>query len=99
MVATVAPPPALRAADAWSLLGQVADPEIPVISVCELGIVSPGPVPPERAHRVRFAPRPVACPRCGAADTERISEFGSTACKALFRCRACGAPFDYFKPL
>jgi ring-1,2-phenylacetyl-CoA epoxidase subunit PaaD len=39
----------------------------------------------------------VACPRCGSAETERISEFGSTACKALWRCRACAEPFDYFK--
>ena len=39
----------------------------------------------------------VACPRCGATDTIRISEFGSTACKALYRCRICLEPFDYFK--
>lgn len=41
----------------------------------------------------------VACPRCGAVDTEVLSQFGSTACKALYRCRACREPFDYFKPL
>lgn len=39
----------------------------------------------------------VACPQCGSADTERVSEFGSTACKALYRCRSCKEPFDYFK--
>ncbi|WP_337877070.1 1,2-phenylacetyl-CoA epoxidase subunit PaaD [Elioraea sp.] len=39
----------------------------------------------------------VACPRCGATATEKLSEFGSTACKALWRCRTCGEPFDYFK--
>ena len=39
----------------------------------------------------------VACPHCGAADTRRISEFGSTACKALYQCKACLEPFDYFK--
>jgi ring-1,2-phenylacetyl-CoA epoxidase subunit PaaD len=38
-----------------------------------------------------------ACPRCGSADTERLAEFGSTACKALYRCRACLEPFDFFK--
>ena len=38
-----------------------------------------------------------ACPRCGSADTERLSEFGSTACKALYRCRVCLEPFDAFK--
>ncbi|MCL4766724.1 MAG: phenylacetate-CoA oxygenase subunit PaaJ [Hyphomicrobiaceae bacterium] len=39
----------------------------------------------------------VACPRCGSPGTERISEFGSTACKALWRCTSCREPFDYFK--
>jgi ring-1,2-phenylacetyl-CoA epoxidase subunit PaaD len=39
------------------------------------------------------------CPRCGSADTERLSEFGSTACKALYRCLECREPFDYFKPI
>ena len=41
----------------------------------------------------------VTCPRCASAQTERISEFGSTACKALYRCRSCLEPFDYFKCL
>ena len=41
----------------------------------------------------------ITCPRCGSDDTHRISEFGSTACKALFQCRACHEPFDYFKCL
>ena len=43
--------------------------------------------------------RDVACPRCGSAQTERLSAFGSTACKALYRCIACREPFEYFKPL
>ena len=38
-----------------------------------------------------------ACPHCGSKDTELLSEFGSTACKALHRCRACREPFDAFK--
>ncbi|NCX72522.1 MAG: phenylacetate-CoA oxygenase subunit PaaJ [Betaproteobacteria bacterium] len=38
------------------------------------------------------------CPRCDATSVERLSEFGSTACKALYRCLACREPFDYFKP-
>lgn len=42
-------------------------------------------------------PQP-ACPRCGSSHTERLSEFGSTACKSLHRCLACAEPFDYFKP-
>ena len=41
----------------------------------------------------------VSCPRCGSRDTERVSEFGSTPCKAHYRCSACSEPFDYFKCL
>lgn len=160
----------LTTAQAWDILGRVPDPEIPVISVTELGIVrevraadegvdvvvtptysgcpateaiersirealsaagasavrvrqqlSPawstdwiadgarerlrayGIAPPgERVvaggQPLSFVPR-VACPRCGSNDTERLSQFGSTACKALYRCRACREPFEYFKPL
>lgn len=39
----------------------------------------------------------VACPNCGASDTEQVAEFGSTACKALWRCLSCREPFDHFK--
>lgn len=39
----------------------------------------------------------VKCPRCGSKETELLSEFGSTACKALLKCRSCHEPFDYFK--
>ncbi|MGB2818319.1 MAG: 1,2-phenylacetyl-CoA epoxidase subunit PaaD [Burkholderiaceae bacterium] len=160
----------LTAAQAWDILGRVPDPEIPAISVTELGIVrdvqaaedgvdvvvtptysgcpateaiaqsirealaaagaievrvrqqlSPawstdwiaedarerlrayGIAPPGECDRgaerpLSFVPR-VACPRCDSADTERLSQFGSTACKALYRCRACREPFEYFKPL
>ena len=44
-----------------------------------------------------FADPVVSCPRCASDDTERVSEFGSTACKSLWRCRSCAEPFDYFK--
>lgn len=40
----------------------------------------------------------VACPRCGSSATRLVSQFGSTACKALMRCDECLEPFDYFKP-
>ena len=60
-----------------------------------------GIVPPERTllnmREVLRADRPPACPRCQSSDTECISEFGSTPCKALHRCRACLEPFEYFK--
>lgn len=41
--------------------------------------------------------REIKCPQCGSAETTCISEFGSTACKALYRCESCLEPFDYFK--
>jgi ring-1,2-phenylacetyl-CoA epoxidase subunit PaaD len=41
---------------------------------------------------------PLSCPRCNSDNTERLSAFGSTACKALYRCLACKEPFEHFKP-
>ena len=139
----------------WTVLGTVPDPEIPVLSVLDLGIVRE--VTPDRVlitptytgcpatqvieHDIRAAldgagyravridttlsppwttdwiseegreklraygiapPTPagehaVHCPQCGSAQTEEISRFGSTPCKALWRCRACAEPFDLFK--
>lgn len=152
----------------WSVLGHVSDPEVPVLSILDLGIVrdaelhngkatvtitptysgcpavsaiamdirlkllsegvhditiitqlSPAwttdwmsiegrakllaygiapPVEPLPGADKPFAPEAVVhCPQCRSAHTELISRFGSTACKALFRCIACGEPFDYFK--
>ena len=161
-------PTADRAAAAWRILRDVADPEIPVLSIVDLGIVrfvrwgergelqvgltptysgcpatdvirgsvaralacagfssvriesvlsppwtsdwlSPegrrkltefGIAPPAEAvtHPRRLFGSPViACPRCASEGTERISEFGSTPCKAQWRCRDCLEPFDRFK--
>jgi ring-1,2-phenylacetyl-CoA epoxidase subunit PaaD len=55
-----------------------------------------GPSPLDRFLRKSPA---IACPRCASSDTQRVSEFGSTPCKALYRCNACLEPFDYFKCL
>lgn len=60
------------------------------------GIVPPCATAHATTQALRFVP---ACPRCGAHRTERISEFGATPCKALYRCLECREPFDYFKPL
>lgn len=159
----------LSVAQAWRVLAQVPDPEIPVISVTELGIVRQvqlvgngltvvitptysgcpaieaieaairdalrtagadevsietrlapawttdwldpaaarklrayGIAPPGVAAApqiVRVIPGPPACPHCASENTQRLSEFGATACKALYRCAACGEPFEYFKPI
>jgi ring-1,2-phenylacetyl-CoA epoxidase subunit PaaD len=47
----------------------------------------------------RAAQERIDCPRCGSANTERLSAFGSTACKALYRCITCREPFEHFKPI
>ena len=158
---------ALTAA-AWSALGDVLDPELPVVSIVELGIVrdltcgrdecvvtltptysgcpatrvieaevraavsrvtdqavrietvlapawssdwiapearaklaAAGIAPPgqARAAASTIALREaIHCPHCGSLATEELARFGSTACKAQYRCRDCREPFDYFKP-
>jgi ring-1,2-phenylacetyl-CoA epoxidase subunit PaaD len=155
--------------DVWRLLADVPDPEVPVVSVVDLGIVRAVDVDAdERGVRVDITPTysgcpamdairhdveealrgagfddvrirtvlapawttdwisdrgrtalaefgiappavrrsgavtvplAVTCPRCGSPDTRELSRFGSTACKSLWRCRACGEPFDHFKVL
>jgi ring-1,2-phenylacetyl-CoA epoxidase subunit PaaD len=61
--------------------------------LADYGIAPPG------ASVVRVIARNIACPRCHSPRTERLSAFGSTACKAMYRCLDCGEPFEYFKPL
>jgi ring-1,2-phenylacetyl-CoA epoxidase subunit PaaD len=62
-----------------------------------------GIAPPTGRRPVGTGPVPltlsVRCPHCGSPDTRELSRFGSTACKALWRCDACAEPFDHFKPL
>lgn len=152
MSATAAVRPAL-AARIREVLGDVMDPEIPVVSVLDLGIVReiaddcvtitptytgcPATLVIEQAIRAALDAAGLArtrivtqldpawttewitqrgreklreygiapphhatkaeCPHCGSWDTEEVSRFGSTPCKALWRCRACTEPFDRFK--
>ena len=58
------------------------------------GIAPPAPGP---APVTFFRTAPVPCPRCGSTATTELAPFGSTACKALWRCESCREPFDYFK--
>ncbi|WP_300342857.1 1,2-phenylacetyl-CoA epoxidase subunit PaaD [Nesterenkonia sp.] len=62
-----------------------------------------GITPPTGSAPVREGPIPVGlsvkCPRCDSLDTKELARFGSTACKALYQCRSCLEPFDYFKVL
>lgn len=66
------------------------------------GISSPGPAPRRTGPvALNLAPtrRTIQCPRCGSRDVELTSEFGSTACKALYRCVECLEPFDHVKEI
>ena len=61
----------------------------------EYGIAPPEPGASKRA--MLQGDRAIACPRCSSVDTSLVSEFGSTACKASYKCKACLEPFEYFK--
>ena len=71
--------------------------------LAEHGIAPPGPAPRRARGPVPLtlgAPRTqVPCPQCGSHDTVETSRFGSTACKALYRCRACAEPFEHLKAI
>ena len=68
----------------------------------EYGIAPPGPAMPEAQVPIRLIGRKseaIACPHCASLHTERLSAFGATACKALYRCLSCREPFEHFKPI
>ena len=71
--------------------------------LAEAGIAPPGraPVRPAGPVPLQLGPtrRTAACPLCGSADTEELSEFSATACKALRRCRSCREPFEHVKEI
>ncbi|MER7011759.1 1,2-phenylacetyl-CoA epoxidase subunit PaaD [Saccharopolyspora sp. NPDC000359] len=71
--------------------------------LADYGIAPPGTAPRQPAGPVPLTlapPRPqVRCPQCGSPDTELVSQFSSTACKALRRCRACHEPFEHIKEI
>jgi ring-1,2-phenylacetyl-CoA epoxidase subunit PaaD len=71
-------------------------------------LAAAGIAPPGRAPRAKAGPIPltltagrtdVACPACGSADTVLSAAFGATACRDLYRCRACREPFDHVKEI
>ena len=71
-------------------------------ALADAGISPPGPAPRRDGPVVlQLAPtrRAVRCPRCASDDVALTSEFGSTACKAMYRCRACLEPFDHVKEI
>ncbi|WP_110205780.1 1,2-phenylacetyl-CoA epoxidase subunit PaaD [Nocardioides daejeonensis] len=71
-------------------------------ALTEAGISAPGPAP-ERDGPVPLlllpTRRTARCPRCGSREVALLSEFGATACKALYRCRSCWEPFEHVKEI
>ncbi|WP_323791948.1 1,2-phenylacetyl-CoA epoxidase subunit PaaD [Nocardioides sp.] len=71
-------------------------------ALVEAGISAPGPAPDTSGPvPLSLLPthRAVTCPQCGAADAVLTSEFGATACKALYRCTECLEPFEHIKEI
>lgn len=69
-------------------------------ALAEAGIAPPGRAPDGPVPLMLGTPRrAVPCPLCGSADTVEVSRFGATACRALWRCRACAEPFEYVKEI
>jgi ring-1,2-phenylacetyl-CoA epoxidase subunit PaaD len=67
-------------------------------ALADAGIAPPGPAPTGPIPLTLGAPRDrVACPLCGSSDTVETSRFGATACRSLWRCRACAEPFEHVK--
>jgi ring-1,2-phenylacetyl-CoA epoxidase subunit PaaD len=69
--------------------------------LAEAGIAAPSPAPrySGAVPLTLSRPAPANCPRCGSSRTRRTAEFSATACKSLYRCEACGEPFEAVKPL
>ena len=68
----------------------------------DYGIAPPGPAMPDGGVPIRLIGRrsqAIACPRCASLHTEKLAAFGSTACKAMYRCLSCREPFEHFKPI
>jgi ring-1,2-phenylacetyl-CoA epoxidase subunit PaaD len=92
----------IRLAPAWTTDWITAEARA---RLAEFGIAPPGTgsvatarVIDTSALHCRAVRAPVPCPRCGSAHTRELSRFGSTPCKAQYRCDDCLEPFDYFKP-
>lgn len=68
-------------------------------ALADAGLSPPGPARGNGPVPLTLAPvrRALTCPRCGGGDTVLVSEFGSTACKAHYRCTGCLEPFDHVK--
>ena len=63
----------------------------------DYGIAPPEKSSPDKSLLDPFGPKDLRCPHCKSKDVNMVSQFGSTACKAHYKCNDCLEPFDYFK--
>jgi ring-1,2-phenylacetyl-CoA epoxidase subunit PaaD len=92
----------LRRAPAWTTdwISEEGRRKLRAYGIAPPHTVTPAQAPVQRIHIFRRQPEEaIPCPHCGSAHTERLSAFGSTACKSMHRCLACREPFEYFKPI
>lgn len=88
----------MRLSPAWTTdwIGEVAKEKLRVYGIAPPG---EGAQAGSKETTLNFVPYKPPCPRCGSKTTSRLSQFGATACKALYRCDECREPFEYFKPI
>ena len=86
---------------AWTTdwMTDAAREKLRVYGIAPPGARADGPALVQLRRAGQAAADAVPCPRCGSTDTRLESRFGSTACKAMHTCRACGEPFEEFKPI
>ena len=71
--------------------------EVALQKLLDFGIAPPQKGTNDKGVLFASGPKEVPCPQCKSIETEIISQFGSTACKALYKCNSCHETFDYFK--
>ena len=88
-------------APAWTTdwMGEPAREKLRAYGIAPPSCTTAPPAGALRFSRRAVATEPIACPQCGSHNTTETSPFGSTACKALYRCLDCLEPFDHFKPI
>jgi ring-1,2-phenylacetyl-CoA epoxidase subunit PaaD len=91
----------LRRAPAWSSdwISEEGRRKLSEYGIAPPHLASSDTQPVRFVNRQALAEPAVDCPHCASAQTTRVSAFGSTACKALYKCLSCLEPFEYFKPI
>ncbi len=91
----------MRRAPAWSSdwISEEGRRKLRAYGIAPPQHLASGEMPVRFSNRAALNEPAIDCPHCGSRQTTRTSAFGSTACKALYRCLSCMEPFEYFKPI